>query len=92
MGVGPLEDICYFWVSIIRYKTIVDSKKKTRSGASSWVFFSSMENILNDDPSVEPVLIVSSFAGDNLFHVNIYIYIIYIYIYINICLCHINMN
>ncbi|XP_016095981.1 uncharacterized protein [Sinocyclocheilus grahami] len=51
-----------------RYKTIVDSKKKTGSGTSSWVFFSSMEDLLADDPSVEPVLIVSSFAGDNLFH------------------------
>ncbi|XP_051956041.1 uncharacterized protein LOC127625031 [Xyrauchen texanus] len=45
-----------------RYKTIVDSKKKTGSGASSWVFFSSMEDLLADDPSVEPVLVMSSFA------------------------------
>ncbi|XP_016095980.1 uncharacterized protein [Sinocyclocheilus grahami] len=48
-----------------RYKTIVDSKKKTGSGTSSWVFFSSMEDLLADDPSVEPVLIVSSFAGSS---------------------------
>ncbi|XP_055044961.1 uncharacterized protein [Misgurnus anguillicaudatus] len=48
-----------------RYKTIVDSKKKTGSGASSWVFFSPMEDLLADDPSVEPVLIVSSFDGSS---------------------------
>ncbi|KAJ8369776.1 hypothetical protein SKAU_G00098040 [Synaphobranchus kaupii] len=37
-----------------RYKTIVDNKKTTGRGASSWVF-SSMEDLLADDPSVEPV-------------------------------------
>ncbi|KAJ8364708.1 hypothetical protein SKAU_G00135390 [Synaphobranchus kaupii] len=45
-----------------RYKTIVDNKKKTGRGASSWVFFSSMEDLLADDPSVEQVQTVSSFA------------------------------
>jgi len=39
--VWPL-DIFYVWVSLNRYKTIVDSKKKTGSGTSRWVFFSSM--------------------------------------------------
>ncbi|KAJ8272443.1 hypothetical protein COCON_G00113020 [Conger conger] len=48
-----------------RYKTIVDNKKKTGSGASSWVIFSSMEDLLADDPSVEPVQTVSSFAGSS---------------------------
>ncbi|KAJ8255018.1 hypothetical protein GJAV_G00200050 [Gymnothorax javanicus] len=38
-----------------RYKTIVDNKRKTGSGATSWVYFSAMENLLAQDPSVEPV-------------------------------------
>ncbi|KAI7806972.1 hypothetical protein IRJ41_016917 [Triplophysa rosa] len=48
----------------LRYKTVVDSKK-TGSGSSSWVFFSSMEDLLANDPSVVPVLVVSSFPGSS---------------------------
>lgn len=61
----------YVWGSLRRYKTIVDNNKKTGSGASSWVF-SSVQDFLADDSSVEPVQTVSSFAGDNLLSFDIF--------------------
>lgn len=55
LELGQLEVICYDWVSIISYKTIVDYNKKPGNGASSWVFFSSMVDLLADEPSVDTV-------------------------------------
>ncbi len=39
----------------LRHGTIMDNKKRTGSGATNWVYYSAMEDLFTDDPSMEPV-------------------------------------
>jgi len=58
-----MQSCCYHicsYVLCFTYKVIIDTRKKTGHGRTTWPYFDAMEELLGQDPAVHPPVIVSA--------------------------------